>query len=180
MHIAADDDGEVVAAAVYELLAGSSVVLLGNFATRPDRRGGGTGRLLYEASLRSVVDTVRPALVIAEVEHPGHHGADPAYGDPEARLRFYGRLGARIIDVGYVQPPLGPGLPPVYGLMLLCLHAAPDRLSPDGVRLTPTTELRAALRDIAARAPELLHEPGESVRLLDVADYESATVVAAP
>lgn len=174
-----EDDGEPVAAALYDQLPGE-VVLLSNFAARPGRRGGGAGRLLYEASLRAVIGAVAPALVLAEVEHPDHHRADPAYGDPAARLRFYGRQGARIIDTGYVQPPLGPDLPPVDGLMLLCLHAAPELLSGDGDRLTSTTALRAALREMTATAPELYTDPADEVRLVDVADYAAITPVTVP
>jgi GNAT superfamily N-acetyltransferase len=140
------DGEEVVAAGVTKELPGSGAVLLSHHATREDRRGAGYGRRLYRALLDAIVDDLEPSLVLGEVAHPDHHAAHPAYGDPVARLRFYGRFDARIIDVPYFQASLGPGLQPVYGLLLLALYVRPDLIDPARSRLDNPENLLAALR----------------------------------
>ena len=84
--------------------------------------------------------------MLGEVAHPDYHEPHPAHGDPLARLRFYGRFDARIIDVPYFQASLGPGLQPVYGLLLLALYVRPDLVDPARTRLDNPENLLAALR----------------------------------
>jgi hypothetical protein len=48
-----------------------------------------------------------PSLFIMEVEDPRYAQRNPALGDPQARVRFYERLGARALPVPYFQPALG-------------------------------------------------------------------------
>lgn len=150
VRVAVDEDAqgvnEIVAAGVTKELPGSGAVLLSHHATRPDRRGAGHGSQLYRTLLSAIVDELDPSLVLGEVAHPDHHAADPAHGDPLARLRFYGRFGARIIDVPYFQASLGPGLQPVYGLLLLALYVRPDLVDPAYSRLDNPENLLAALR----------------------------------
>ena len=124
------DENEIVAAAVTKDLPPSGAVLLSQMATREGRRGAGLGTRLYRALLGRIVDELQPSLVLAEMEHPDYHEAHPLHGDPLARLRFYGRFDARLIDVPYFQASLGPGLQPVYGLLLLALYVRPDLINP--------------------------------------------------
>jgi hypothetical protein len=42
-----------------------------------------------------------------EVEDPRYAQSNPALGDPQARVRFYERLGARALPVPYFQPAFG-------------------------------------------------------------------------
>lgn len=128
--LVAEDSSGAVAIAVTEPLPPAPVVLLTYFATRADRRGSGIGTALFRGMLQAVLDRDRPQLVVAEVERPDWHTASPEFGDPTARLRFYGRHGARALDLPYFQPPIVEGDDPVHGMLLLALHLA------DGVVVT--------------------------------------------
>src|SRR5690606_22793856 len=54
------------------------------------------------------------------------------HGDPAARVRFYARRGARVLDLPYVQAPIRAGAEPVPGRLLLVLHAEPGVLREGG------------------------------------------------
>ena len=150
--------------------------------TRRDRTAGapGYGSQLYRALLTSIVDELQPSLVLGEVAHPDYHEPHPRHGDPLARLRFYGRFDARIIDVPYFQASLGPGLQPVYGLLLLALYVRPDLIDPARSRLDNPENLLAALRTMLewdgepddASAARLLTVASQGrVRLVPVEEY---------
>lgn len=96
-------------------------MLLTYFATRGDRRGRGLGSSLFQAMLTAVRTQTRTPLLVAEVERPDRHTGSEEFGDPGARLRFYGRHGARALDLPYFQPPIGDEAP-VHGMLLLALH----------------------------------------------------------
>lgn len=143
VHVAEVDD-ESVAVAVTEMLD-PDVALLAYLAARAEQRGTGVGGQLYDAVLDGLAGDDGPGLVLAEVEHPQVHTvADPAYGDPVARLRFYSRRGARILDVPYFQPSIGDA-GPVYGLLLLALAVRSDLMDSGGSVLTEVEPLRRAL-----------------------------------
>ncbi|MCK0112141.1 GNAT family N-acetyltransferase [Ornithinimicrobium sp. F0845] len=126
--LVAEDASGPVATAVTESLGPSPVVLLTYFATRADLRGRGVGSALFGGMLDAVLDRDRTPLVLAEVERPDRHTGSPEFGDPTARLRFYGRHGARVLDLPYFQPPIG-AQPPVHGMLLLALHADEQALT---------------------------------------------------
>lgn len=114
-------DGQTVAVAVGDFFARAA--LLSYLAVAPRDRGGGHGgALLLRATERWRQRGDGSVVVLAEVAGPGTHPPDPLRGDPTQRVRFYGRHGARRLDVPYFQPSLGPGLPRVHGMMLLALH----------------------------------------------------------
>jgi hypothetical protein len=174
------DENEIVAAAVTKDLPPSGAVLLSQMATREGRRGSGLGSRLYRALLRRIVEELQPSLVLAEMEHPDYHEAHPRHGDPLARLRFYGRFDARIIDVPYFQASLGPGLQPVYGLLLLALYVRPDLINPARTQLDNPENLLAAIRTMLewdgepddASAARLLTVASQGrVRLVPVEEY---------
>jgi len=74
----------------------------------PEARGSGRGAMAYAM----VVEVLRPlAGLILEVEDPLRcaEGADRHWAT--RRITFYERLGLRLLDVPYVQPPVGPGQP---------------------------------------------------------------------
>jgi len=137
-----------VAVAVTESFPGSAATLLAYFAARADQRGRGVGTALLSGLLAGVAADPEASVVLAEVEHPHHHGPDEAHGDPEARLRFYGRLGARILDLPYFQPPVSADAEAVYGMLLLVLDP-PARLL-RGDRLLPEAGVAEALESIMA------------------------------
>ena len=177
-----DEDGEIVAVRVARDLPPSDAVLLTHIATRQSHRGTGVGSHLHRALLANIVADSAPSLVLAEVAHPDHHESHPRHGNPLARLRFYGRFDARILDVPYYQASLGPGLQPVYGLLLLVLYARPDLIDPAQTRLENAENLLAAVRtmlewdgepDDAAAAALLTAVSQSPIRLLPVTEYRN-------
>lgn len=120
-----DDAGDVVAVAIGEWDAELRVVLLSWLAVREGRRGGGVGGPLLDTALTEWRRRYDPCLVLAEVADPRHHPVSTAHGDPVARLNFYQRRGARILDMPYFQPALGPDKARVDHMLLIVLHADP-------------------------------------------------------
>ena len=176
-----------IAVAVLETLESTPAVLLAYFATRQDVRGRGVGSALLQELLRGIRADAPGTVVLAEVEHPGYHLAHPMHGDPNARLRFYLRLGGSILDVPYFQPPIDEGQDPVYGMLLLALDP-PAELVRAG-RLVPEAGLVAALETIMSAADRARHPVAEvlhaaavpdGVRLLDLDQLAEAPVLLGP
>lgn len=158
--LVAEDGSGPVATAVTERLGSTGAVLLTYFATRADMRGRGIGSALFDGMLRAVLERDRPTLVVAEVERPDRHTGSEAYGDPAARLRFYGRHAARVLDLPYFQPALEEGGDPVHGMLLLALWVDPGVVvpAPSGAEGVPGPELVAGvvevmLEDLAGDVP---------------------------
>ncbi len=124
--VAVDDGDRPLGAAVGEWSERSRVVLLGYLAVSRDARSTGVGGQLLEHAMHAWRLEFDPRLILAEIEHPAAHGANPDRGDPAARLRFYARHGGRALDMPYFQPALGPGLSRVYGVILAALWVGPD------------------------------------------------------
>ncbi|SDD65552.1 hypothetical protein SAMN05216410_3650 [Sanguibacter gelidistatuariae] len=141
-------EGRVIAGAVASGTPGG-VVLLAYLALAPGERGAGVGGALLEGALARWVATVRPAYVLAEVEHPGHHEGSVEHGDPAARLRFYARHGARLLAVPYFQPKIGPQGTRVPALLLVTLYVDPtlEFARPDGSGGAVTEVSAPPLRD---------------------------------
>lgn len=132
VSVVLDDGGRVLAGAVGEWAAPCRVVLLSYLAVAAASRAAGVGTLLYGATIERWRAKYRPCLILAEVERPDVHPASPAYGDPAARLRFYGRHGAGVLDLPYFQPVLAPGGARVHGMLLLALRVAPEFIGAGG------------------------------------------------
>lgn len=143
----------VDAVAVTERLRETSAVLLSYVAARADRRGRGVGSSLYSRVLDDVTTLDRPSLVLAEVERPDAHPGDDAHGDPAARLRFYGRHGARVLDLPYFQPAIEDTGARVHGMLLLALQVDPGLLVEDGTRLAEDSGIDAAVDALLAGEP---------------------------
>ncbi len=169
------EGAEIVAAAVTRNLPPSEAVLLRQLATREERRRSGHGSELYRALLTTIVDDLQPSLVLGEMEHPDYHEPHPRHGDPLARLRFVGRFDARIIDVPYFQASLGPGLQPVYGLLLLALYVRPDLINPARTQLDNPEHLLAAIRTLLEWEGE--PDDASAARLLTVASQGRVRLV---
>ncbi len=116
------DGGEPVACLLGEYYPAGEVLLIGNLASRPDQRGRGVGHALIATALDAWRRALPSALVLFEVEDPRWH-TSTIHGDPVARLRFYAREGARLLDIEHVQPALGPRGERVPHLLLLALGA---------------------------------------------------------
>jgi GNAT superfamily N-acetyltransferase len=127
---ALDDRGALAAGAVTEWSPSSRVLLLSYLAAAPGERGRGFGGGLYAHVLARATAAHRPCLFVAEVEHPDHHPASAAYGDPLRRLRFYGKYGALLLRVPYFQPALSEGARRIPGMLLLALHVDPAFAGP--------------------------------------------------
>lgn len=105
---------------------------LAYLAIRQDARGQGLGAWLFGHVLDQVA---RDALALGgppaqglcwEVERPALAADEPERQLRARRIRFYERLGARLIEpIDFVAPPLRPDLPAVpYHLMFRALDAA--------------------------------------------------------
>ncbi|MBP6963995.1 MAG: GNAT family N-acetyltransferase [Armatimonadetes bacterium] len=122
-HMIAALDGEkVLGLSVFVLFPTASLGYLWFLCVDPDTRGLGLGGRLYDASvewLRRDAEALGVDLsgVIFEVERLTTE-AHPIYGDPHRRIRFYERLGARMIaGYDYHQPPIPPHGPVALQLM---------------------------------------------------------------
>jgi GNAT superfamily N-acetyltransferase len=117
--VARTAQGAIVGGAVGDMFAHSGVLLLSYLAVAAEGRGTGTGGLLMKAVTEVWGRHFSPSLFVMEVEDPRHYHSDSALGDPEARVRFYERLGARTLPIPYFQPALGPAGHRVPHLMLM-------------------------------------------------------------
>lgn len=158
------EDDRVVAGVVGEWFVDARVLLVLYLAIAPGRRGGGVGGRLLAAALDDW-RALAPLAVVAEVEHPDHHAASDAYGDPVARLRFYARLGARVLALPYFQPGDGPGGERVPALLLVSFPARPGEDADD----VPAAPLRAFLETNLRESEGTLADDAATRRLLDAA-----------
>lgn len=178
-----EQDGQVVAGIVASWSRATQVLLVDYLALAPGHRGGGVGGRLLDRSLAGWREELHPVLVLAEVEHPGHHAAHPSHGDPAARVRFYARHGARALTVPYFQPGIGgPGSPRVPAMLLEALGTEPgaDAVPAAAVRgflLEHLRECEGTVSDDPAVRRLLEAAAGESVALVDPADADALATV---
>ncbi len=131
VRVVRDESGELAGTVIGTWYPEARVLLIDYLALRPGQRGGGLGGALLSTSLEAWAAQYDPCIILAEVEHPDHHDAHPQHGDPEARLRFYARQGARLLPLPYFTPGVGEGAVRVGGMMLTVLHAHPTLLGDD-------------------------------------------------
>ncbi len=146
-------DGQPVAGILASTFRDSGVLLINYLAVRSDLRSHGYGARLIGAAVPQWLSTLRPALVVAEVERPDCHAPHAAAGDPSARLRFYERHGCLMLAMPYFQPALRPGAPRVPGMALITFGAG-DGPVPNGLVSDFLTSYVAA-----AEGPEALADP---------------------
>ncbi|HEX8645825.1 MAG TPA: GNAT family N-acetyltransferase [Thermoleophilaceae bacterium] len=120
LALVAEAGGDVVGGAIAE--RHGEVLLVGYLAVHPEWRGRGIGGSLLGALREACGAGEDVRLALGEVHDPRRHPASD--GDrPLDRLRFFERAGARVLDVPFVQPGLGPGSPRVPGFLLLALYS---------------------------------------------------------
>lgn len=169
--LGAVEDGRVVAGVVGEWFPDARVLLVLYLAIAPGRRGGGVGARLVAAALDDW-RALDPLLVVGEVEHPAHHVGSEAHGDPVARLRFYARLGARVLALPYFQPGDGPGGERVPALLLVSFPLGQG--TADDV---PAAPLRAFLAENLRGSEGTLADDTATRRLLDAASGDRVALV---
>jgi hypothetical protein len=134
--VALGDTGEPLGGLIADLDRDAQVLLLSYAAVRPDRRGQGIGSFLFQDVAGRWYREADIPLAIAEVHDPRHWTDD---GDAGPRLRLYDRLGARVLDLPFIQPALSSRTKRVPGFFLLAFHVDPAILRrQDGVEGIPS------------------------------------------
>jgi predicted N-acetyltransferase YhbS len=131
--VALGPGGEVIGGVVGEVYEPEGVLLLAYLAVRPALRGRGIGAALVRHAAARWFARRSVRLALAEVHDPRRWPAR-AGEEPVARLRLFARLGARVLDVPFVQPGLGPGGARSRGFLLLAFHVDPGVEAGAGVR----------------------------------------------
>ncbi|MFC6592218.1 GNAT family N-acetyltransferase [Deinococcus lacus] len=146
--LVAERGGEVVGGTVYHLLPAAGFnSFMGVSAAA---RGLGTGRLLQQASLADVAACGLPGMFADSVYAGRQTAADRAAEaragtDPQARRAVLGRLGFRVVDLGYWQPVGGPDGGPVQDLDLLYAPLVADGDSATAPATVPLALVTATL-----------------------------------
>ena len=128
--IAATDGSDLLGLSIFRRLAEASLGYLWYLCVDEASRGSGIGVRLYRATLDALrADAARAGHplkgLIFEVERLDSE-LHPIYGDPTRRVKFYERLGARLIlGYDYWQPPIPPHGPVPLQLMFHPLDLKP-------------------------------------------------------
>jgi GNAT superfamily N-acetyltransferase len=120
--IACADDGQVIGGALGYEYPRSGVLLLGYLAVRRGMRGKGVGGVLMTELRKRWLEP--DTLAVLEMDDPRYHAPHPNHGDPEARLRFYGAAGVRLLAIPYFQPSIRSDLPRSHHMLLGVIPAA--------------------------------------------------------
>ncbi|HWK77522.1 GNAT family N-acetyltransferase [Microbacterium sp.] len=136
-------DGAVCGAIVGERVG--STVLIAWLAVTANRRDRGVGSALLAAGIERWSASPDVDLVLAEIERPDLHLADPAFGDPYRRIDFYARHGAAALVMPYYQPPISEGMPRVRGLILTLVASATPAPAPGILGADEAVALRSYL-----------------------------------
>jgi GNAT superfamily N-acetyltransferase len=164
---ACDEEGLVLGGALGEIDPVSGVLLLGYLAIRPGFRGTGIGSVLMAALRERWLGHGEETLAVLEIDDPRHHAAHLDHGDPEARLRFYGGHGVRLLTIPYFQPRISSDQPRGYHMLLGVIPPAGETLpsaAPAGPVLVFLREYFAGEDKDEGRA---VHDDAELQRLLD-------------
>jgi GNAT superfamily N-acetyltransferase len=165
-----DNSGAVLGAAIGDWAPDSRVYLLSYLAVRPGTRSRGVGTRLFH-QVQSWWRERGALLALAEVDDPRCYAVSAA-GDPSARLVFYERVGAQVLDLPYFQPRLTPGGERVHGMLLLALGIHPDALVEPQTPVVRGDLLCAFLHRYLDETEGTTDDDPERVRLLDRASTE--------
>ena len=120
---------------IFRVLEEASLGYLWYLCVDQSARGGGIGRQLYQRTLDSLKNGNGLKGLIFEVERLDSE-SHPVYGNPIRRVKFYERLGARLIlGYDYRQPPIPP-----YGEVPLQLMYHPIGGAPSEAELARIVE----------------------------------------
>ncbi len=184
--VAVDRAGDVVAGLLGELYPDAEVLLLGYVAVRPDVRSRGVGSQLILEVVPRWCARAAVRLALGEVHDPRFwpHARDE---DAVGRLRLYGRLGGRLLDVPFVQPALDADRQRVRGFLLLVSYVDPTvAIERDGRTYIPADVVSDFIQSYFATVedaeppydPELAAlvartEERPQIALLGIDEYES-------
>jgi GNAT superfamily N-acetyltransferase len=146
MLVALDESHVPVGVITADWYSRGGVALIGYLAIREDLRGQGLGTTITRQATERWAAELQPALSVAEVEDPRYFQAS-SFGDPNARLRLYERLGGRIIGLPYFQPRLTPESNRVYHLMLMAFTVGASPAAEISSAQVPTDPLVKFLED---------------------------------
>ena len=138
--LVARDGDALLGFSVFRYLAEASLGYLWYICVDQSTRGQGIGRQLYQRTLDSLGKNGNCLKgLIFEVERLDSE-SHPVYGDPIRRVKFYERLGARLIlGYDYWQPPIPPHGPVALQLMFHPIGCMPSddlaRIVQDFLRL---------------------------------------------
>jgi GNAT superfamily N-acetyltransferase len=171
-------DRQVVGGIVGEWHPDPMVLVIAYLAVRDDTRGRGVGTALMEAAAHGWYRRFKPVVVLGELEDPRHHSGGEQ--DPALRLRFYARLGAKVLAVPYFQPRLRPAGRRVPHLLLGVFETRPpDASAVDATVLTQfldeyvlACEGEAALGEPAIRWLRRFFTEKPEIALLPIERYE--------
>jgi len=140
--IAFDEAGLIVGGIIGDWFAQCRIMLTSYLVVRPGFRGRGIGKRLLAQALPAWRSDFGAVLVVAEVEDPRFYQADEYHGDPEARLRLYASLGARILRIPYFQPALSAQQPRVRNLFLMVFSADQSLMRDNNNRIDAAAQLQ--------------------------------------
>lgn len=118
-------DGSALGVVVGEVYNREHVLLLAYLAVRPGLRGRGIGTALLANAGAAWYANSDVRLAVGEAHDP-RRWPQVEGEDALSRLRFYGRFGARVLDLPFVQPALGSGRARIGGFLLLVFHVDPS------------------------------------------------------
>jgi len=111
---------------IFRVLEEASLGYLWYLCVDQSARGGGIGRQLYQRTLDSLKNGNDLKGLIFEVERLDSE-SHPVYGNPIRRVKFYERLGARLVlGYDYWQPPIPPHGPVPLQLMYHPIGGTPS------------------------------------------------------
>jgi GNAT superfamily N-acetyltransferase len=165
------DAGEILGGISFERYPVSSCGLITYMVVAEAARRRGLGRRLQADAIATMFAAGAPA-VFGEVNDPrlaGEGLLDEPIEDTWERLERNENWGARVVEIRYIQPALGPGLTRDRGLCLIA-HADAEPL-PDTM---PGAIVRAFVGELydkteGARDDELLAQIPDTVRLIHLA-----------
>jgi GNAT superfamily N-acetyltransferase len=127
---------DILGGCMFEYYANSRCGLISYLVVAPEQRGHGIARQLIRlaaSTLQADASANGDSLVavFAEAEDPWMVRPEDSPIDPFDRLRAFRAIGARWIDIPYVQPALVPGGSRCLHLVLLSFPLQPDQPLPD-------------------------------------------------
>ncbi len=132
---------------------GPALGYLAYLAIRPDQRGRGHGEWLFRRGLAEIERIARrgagapPRVTFWEVRRPEDSPTPEERVRRERRIRFYERLGGRILPLDYTCPPIADGQPSVRYTVMASTDppaAAIDRAAALDIALTGLIEANGA------------------------------------